>query len=116
MRLLLGSASIQLIVHEDGREKLVRLYSQGIEVTPEVIEHIVQRTEKVSAAFIKELMRRSTQFHLERADSGRIEFADVESALNEMLFVGGALNLKLLGGAGAAGGAETLAVSDGQAE
>lgn len=100
---------------EQGREKLVRLYSQGIEMMPEVIQTVVQRTEKVSAAFIKELMRRSTQFHLERADSRRIELADVNSALDEMLFVGGALNLKLLGGEGAANGAETLAVSDGKA-
>ena len=42
-------------------------------------------------------MRRSMQFHLERSDSGKIELGDVEKALDEMLFVGGSLNLKLLG-------------------
>ena len=85
----------------EGREKLIRLYSQGIELSPEIIQTIVKRTEKVSAAFIKELMRRSTQFHLERADSLGIELEDVENALGEMLFAGGSLNLKLLGGNGA---------------
>lgn len=82
---------------DDGREKLMRLYSQGVEIAPEVVQTIVKRTQKVSAAFIKELMRRSVQFHLERADSRRIELPDIENALEEMLFSGGSLNLKLLG-------------------
>jgi len=52
----------------------------------------------VSAAFIKELMRRCAQFQIE-ASAGRIlsNFA-VDSALNEMLFAGGTLNRRLLGG------------------
>jgi hypothetical protein len=69
-------------------------------VSEEVVLAIVQRTEKVSAAFIKELMRRSVQFHLERNGTGRIELPDVELALEEMLFSGGSLNLKLLGAEG----------------
>ena len=49
------------------------------------------------AAFIKELMRRSVQFHLERNGSGQVQQDDVEKALDEMFFGGGSLNLKLLG-------------------
>lgn len=82
---------------DEGREKLIRLYSQGIKVPEGVVQTIVQKTERVSAAFIKELMRRSVQFHLERNGTGQIELADVENALDEMLFSGGSLNLKLLG-------------------
>ena len=82
---------------EEGRAKIVRLYSQGVEMAEDVVQTVVKRTENVSAAFIKELMRRSVQFHLERNGTGRIELQDVESALNEMLFSGGSLNLKLLG-------------------
>ena len=82
---------------EEGRNKLVRLYSQGVEVSNQVVETVVQRTEKVSAAFIKELMRRSVQFHLERNGTDCLEVSDVEAALDEMLFSGGSLNLKLLG-------------------
>jgi len=82
---------------DEGRQKLVLLYSQGIELADDVVQAIVQRTERVSAAFIKELMRRSVQFHLERNGSGCIELPDVEQALEEMLFSGGSLNLKLLG-------------------
>jgi ATP-dependent 26S proteasome regulatory subunit len=85
---------------EEGREKLVRLYSHGVEVAQDVVSELVKRTDRVSAAFIKELMRRSVQFHLERNGSGRIELPDVENALEEMLFSGGSLNLKLLGAEG----------------
>ena len=85
---------------EEGREKLIRLYSHGVEIAAEVVQNTVKRTEKVSAAFIKELMRRSVQFHLERADSQCIELVDIENALEEMLFQGGSLNLKLLGAEG----------------
>ena len=85
---------------ESGREKLVRLYSEGIQVADHVIAEIVRRTDRVSAAFIKELMRRSVQFHLERNGSGSLDLRDVESALDEMLVSGGSLNLKLLGAAG----------------
>jgi hypothetical protein len=88
------------VVNDEGRQKLVRLYSQGIELDDNVVQAIVQRTEKVSAAFIKELMRRSVQFHLERNGTGCIELPDVEQALEEMLFSGGSLNLKLLGAEG----------------
>jgi hypothetical protein len=68
-------------------------------MSDELVATIVRRTEKVSAAFIKELMRRSVQFHLERTDTSCIELADVENALEEMLFSGGSLNVKLLGAA-----------------
>jgi cell division protease FtsH len=82
---------------EGGREKLVRLYACGVTMAEEVVREVVRRTERVSAAFIKELMRRSVQFLLERSDSRQIEAVDVERALGEMLFSGGSLNKKLLG-------------------
>ncbi|HBL47702.1 MAG TPA: hypothetical protein DDZ90_30380, partial [Planctomycetaceae bacterium] len=63
----------------------------------DVVKNTVKKTENVSAAFIKELMRRSMQFHLEREDSSTIEMQDVENAIEELLFSGGSLNRKLLG-------------------
>jgi hypothetical protein len=83
---------------EDGRAKLVRLYARGMELPDEVLGATVRRTEGVSASFIKELMRRSAQFHLERDGSGGLALEDVEAALDELLFSGGTLNRKLLGG------------------
>jgi hypothetical protein len=81
--------------------KLVRLYARGIEVPATVMDSIVRRTKGVSPAFIKELMRRSTQFQIELATSDVLQEEAVNSAIEERVFVGGALNLKLLGGSAA---------------
>lgn len=84
----------------EGRRKLICLYAEGVTVGQDVVEEVLRRTEGVSAAFIKELMRRAVQFHLERDGSGEISSADVTNALDEMLVSGGSLNLKLLGATG----------------
>jgi hypothetical protein len=82
---------------DDGRQKLVRLYAREMSLPAEVVAAVVRKTAGVSAAFIKELMRRATQFCLER-DGECLAVADVDGALEEMLFRGGSLNRKLLGG------------------
>jgi len=88
---------------DDGRRKLIRLYSENITLSDDVVSEAVQRTEGVSAAFIKELMRRSVQFHIERNGTGEITSEDVSGALDELLVSGGSLNLKLLGATNACG-------------
>jgi hypothetical protein len=61
------------------------------------------RTEGVSAAFIKELMRRTAQTVASHRE-GRVKDTpeptekDLAAALDDMLFSGGVLNVKLLGG------------------
>lgn len=82
---------------EEGRHKLIDLYAKGVSLSEAVKAAIVRRTDGVSAAFIKELMRRTVQFHLERSAVSGIEVQDADRALDEMLFSGGSLNLKLLG-------------------
>ena len=81
----------------EGRRKLIQLYSTGVSVGEDVIEEVLKRTSGVSAAFIKELMRRAVQFHVEREGTGEISIEDISNALDEMLISGGSLNLKLLG-------------------
>jgi hypothetical protein len=46
-------------------------------------------------------MRRSAQFQIERGADSLLQRASVDAAIEEMVFVGGALNLKLLGGSSA---------------
>jgi ATPase family protein associated with various cellular activities (AAA) len=87
---------------EDGRTKLVRLYARGLDVPASVVDTIVRRTKGVSAAFIKELMRRAAQFHIETGTDGALQEPAVNQALEDMVFAGGSLNLKLLGGAATA--------------
>ncbi|HEY9464903.1 MAG TPA: ATP-binding protein [Vicinamibacterales bacterium] len=84
---------------EEGRTKLAKLYSRGLDVPHDVLELIVRRSKGSSAAFIKELMRRSAQFLIETGDGHVLTTAAVDSAIEEMVFIGGSLNLKLLGGA-----------------
>ena len=84
---------------EEGRTKLAKLYSRGLDVPHDVLELIVRRSKGSSAAFIKELMRRSAQFLIETGDGHVLTIAAVDSAIEEMVFIGGSLNLKLLGGA-----------------
>jgi hypothetical protein len=51
------------------------------------------------AAFIEELMRRITQASIVRDGGTTVESDDISEALDDMLFAGGKLNVKLLGGA-----------------
>lgn len=83
---------------EEGRRKLVELYSGGLELSPPVMDSLVRRTESASAAFIKELMRRAAQFQIEIGKDSVLLQSAVDAAIEEMLFAGGSLNLKLLGG------------------
>lgn len=83
---------------EEGRSKLIKLYGRDLQVPDQILDLVVLRTKGVSAAFIKELMRRCAQFQIE-ASAGRIlSNSAVDSALDEMLFGGGTLNRRLLGG------------------
>jgi hypothetical protein len=82
------------------REQLVRLYACGVRIAPDVVGETVRATEGVSASFIKELMRRSLQFHLEcrpEAADPEILRNDVDQALDELLWSSGQLNRYLLG-------------------
>jgi ATP-dependent 26S proteasome regulatory subunit len=84
----------------EGRRKLALLYGRGAKMAPDTLQRVVERTDQVSAAFIKELMRRSAQFALERGGEPTLTAADVDAALEELLFAGGRLNAALLGALG----------------
>ncbi len=83
-----------------GRRKLVQLYGKGLPLGDAVVREAAQRTEGVSAAFIKELMRRVAQASIARDGGKTVESGDISEALDDMLFTGGKLNVKLLGGVG----------------
>jgi ATP-dependent Clp protease adapter protein ClpS len=82
-----------------GRKKLVQLYGRGLALGEAVVGEAAQRTRGVSAAFIKELMRRIAQASIARDGGTTVVSDDISEALDDMLFTGGKLNLKLLGGA-----------------
>jgi ATP-dependent 26S proteasome regulatory subunit len=82
-----------------GRQKLVQLYGKGLPLGDALVDAAAQRTKGVSAAFIKELMRRIAQASIARDGGASVESSDISEALDDMLFAGGKLNVKLLGGA-----------------
>ena len=82
-----------------GRRKLVQLYGRGLPLGDAVVSEAAQRTKGVSAAFVKELMRRIAQASIARDGGTTVESDDISEALDDMLFAGGKLNVKLLGGA-----------------
>lgn len=83
-----------------GRGQLVNLYACGLPVDRDVVEVIVRKTKGASAAFIKELMRRAAQFYIQNGNNTCLRLEELDSALEEILFSGGSLNAKLLGGSG----------------
>jgi hypothetical protein len=85
----------------EGRVKLTKLYARDLQIADDLLDLIVRRTQGVSAAFIKELMRRCAQFQIETTGGKLLVHTSVDAALEEMLFAGGALNRRLLGGEGA---------------
>ncbi|MBR0829238.1 ATP-dependent Clp protease adaptor ClpS [Bradyrhizobium manausense] len=84
---------------EIGRGKLVRLYGKGLPLEDAVVAEAARRSEGTSCAFIKELMRRLAQASLARDGGKTVISTDIDEALDDMLFSGGRLNARLLGGA-----------------
>ena len=82
---------------ETGRRQLAMLYTGNQKIEPNAIDLVVNKTEHTSAAFIKELMRRATQYAIARGSDKQIENGDIEMAVEEMLFSGGAFNRRILG-------------------
>ena len=81
------------------RRRLVALYAKRLTLSDGLIDDLATRTDGASPAFIKELLRRIAQHHLEGTAAGVVTRETAEAALHEMLFSGGALNARLLGGA-----------------
>src|SRR6266403_1032755 len=88
------------LAEAEGRAKLAKLYAHGLEISEELMELVVSRTKGVSGAFIKELLRRCAQFQIESSHGNVLTQSAVDAAIEEMLFAGGALNRRLLGGEG----------------
>lgn len=80
------------------RQRLISLYSCGLMLPEPLTRQLAVRTEGASPAFIKELLRRIAQHHLEAGNPSEVSPATADAALHEMLFSGGVLNKRLLGG------------------
>ncbi|WP_162312454.1 ATP-binding protein [Pseudoxanthomonas yeongjuensis] len=80
------------------RGRLLHLYGGSLAIQPKEHEKLIERTEGVSAAFIKEVARRLAQQSISARHPGQIDADDLEVVLEEMLSERDGLNLRLLGG------------------
>lgn len=80
----------------DGRRRLFELYSRGLDVAVTDVGAVVDRTEGVTASFVKELLRKAA---LTAAEAGRGNVADddVQTALDDLLHSTSAMTRVLLG-------------------
>jgi cell division protease FtsH len=85
------------------RRRLFELYGRGMELPHSSIEPFVRRTEGVSAAFIRELMRRAALFAADQGPQISVEDRHIDEALHELIVQGGELTRSLLGAKGTAG-------------
>jgi hypothetical protein len=85
------------------RQRLIALYARRLPLSSSMMDDLASRTGGASPAFIKEFMRRIAQHHLDAGQPDEVSRATADAALHEMLFTGGALNAKILGGASDAG-------------
>jgi ATP-dependent Clp protease adapter protein ClpS len=80
------------------RNRLLDLYRGRLDIPQSIRNDIANRTDGVSASFIKELVRRLAQYSIERGGQMIVDADDVDQALNEMLFENNLLNRMVLGG------------------
>jgi len=84
----------------DCRRRLFDLYGQGLTLRLEHLSELIDQTDGVSAAFIRELMRKAALFSADEShDSEAIVVEDrhIDEALKELVFEGGELTKRLLG-------------------
>jgi hypothetical protein len=83
----------------DCRRRLFELYSRGLTMEVCEPERLIARTEGVSPAFIRELLRKAAVFAAEENGEAPLVVRDVhiEEGLTELIVAGGSLTQNLLG-------------------
>jgi len=81
-----------------GRRRLLELYSRNLTLDVRDLDRIASRTRGVSAAFIRELVRKAALAATDRDGPLTVNEQDLDDALQELLFEGGELTRSLLGG------------------
>ncbi|MEZ4522205.1 MAG: AAA family ATPase [Thermomicrobiales bacterium] len=84
----------------DCRRRLLDLYSRDLRLSTESWDLVIERTSGVSAAFIRELIRKAALFAADESPSDddiMIEDRHLDEALHEMISIGGDLTRSLLG-------------------
>src|SRR5258707_2953986 len=79
------------------RERLFDLYGRGLDLRLERRPDFIEQTEGVSAAFIRELLRKAALFAADERPDFALEDRHLETALKELVLEGGEMTRQLLG-------------------
>lgn len=79
------------------RRQLIALYSRGLTLRVTDMDRLVGQTEGVSAAFMRELLRKAALFAADTGDAIVVEDRHIADALHELVVEGGDLTKSLLG-------------------
>ena len=84
------------------RARLIALYSDGMDVQLNARDELLSKTDGVSAAFIRELLRKAALFAASEPEATssetlRVEDRHINEALHELIVDGGVLTQQLLG-------------------
>lgn len=83
---------------EDCRRRLFALYSAGLRLDVKRLDEFIHRIDGVSAAFIRELLRKAAVFAaIESSGDLVVNDSHIDEALAELLVAGGPLTQSLLG-------------------
>lgn len=80
----------------DCRRRLIALYAEGMSLELSDLEAPIRRTEGVSAAFVKELLRKAAVMAVDDGESV-VRDKHMDEALRELVISGGVLQRNLLG-------------------
>lgn len=84
----------------DGRRRLIELYANGLTLEVEDLDALVRRSEGVSGAFIRELLRKAALLAIDDGDGDSdivVRDEQLDEAFRELVIVGGDLTRALLG-------------------
>jgi hypothetical protein len=78
------------------RRRLIALYGKGLDLKAVDLDRLARKTDGVSGAFVRELLRKAALFALDAAADG-VQEAHVDAALHELTILGGELTRSMLG-------------------
>jgi hypothetical protein len=81
----------------DARRRLVSLYRRGLDLDETRLDDVLERTDGVTASFLKELLRRAAVIAAERGEGGRVGADDLDAALDDLLDTRNRMTRRALG-------------------
>ena len=82
------------------RRRLVELYGRGLTLRVSAMDNLVERTEGVSPAFIRELLRKAALLAVGPGDEIVVEDGHLTQAIRELVADDGGVTRRLLGWSG----------------